>query len=114
MITDCDIYSPFGAGSPSYTDVVCTFVNDSVRGKVTTPYDTLSWTHYIEIDDADSAVILDGITRTEPLNNLNYNDGDEIRIPAGGPTRYVVVWVTQRRNEDGVVRRAYLMRHSVS
>jgi len=111
METTCDIYSPFGAGSPAFSNVPCQFVDDLFKGRGQSPINTVAWTHYIDV--AESVSILDGCTRTATLNTLNYFDGDEVRIPSGGSARYVVVWVSLCDAEGTTVKRVYLMRHSV-
>lgn len=111
MESTCDVYSPFGAGTPSATNVPCQFVEDLFKGRGTSPLNTVAWTHYIDV--AEGVSILDGCTRTGTLNTLNYFDGDEVRIPSGGSARYVVVWVTLCDSEGTIVKRVYLMRHSV-
>jgi hypothetical protein len=110
MQTTCDIYSPFGAAAPTATNVPCQFVSNLPEGRGITPTGTVLWTDYIDV--ATTVTIVDGCTRTATLNVLNYNDGDEVRIPTGGATRYVVVWVSLCDQEGTVVKRCYLMRHS--
>jgi len=110
MESTCDIYSPFGAAVPIATNVPCQFVQDLLNGRGTSPNNTVAWTHYIDV--AEPVVINDGCTRTASLNTLNYLDGDEVRIPTGGSTRYVVVWVTLCDSEGTIVKRCYLMRSS--
>jgi len=110
MTSTCDIYNPFGAAAPSFTNVPCQFVSDLVTGRGTSPLNTVAWTHYIDVDEA--VQIFDGCTRTASLDTLNYADGDEVRIPTGGTARYVVVWVSLCDDEGVVVKRCYLMRHS--
>ncbi len=105
-----DLYRPFGAGVPTFTNVPCSFVNDLRPGRGTSPNNTVAWTHYIDI--ATSVDVLDGCTRTAMVNTLNYFDGDEVRIPTGGSARYVVVWVTLCDSDSGVVKRVYLMRNN--
>jgi len=110
MESTCDIYSPFGSSSPIATNVPCQFVEDLAGGRGTAPVNTVSWTHWIDV--SEPVPILDGCTRTPSLDNINYFDGDEVRIPSGGATRYVVVWVTLCDTEGTVVKRAFLLRHS--
>ena len=111
LTTTCDIYSPFGAASPTLTNVPCRLVSDLTRGRGTSPNNTVAWTHYADVQDAVS--VLDGCTRTAPLNTLNYFDGDEVRIPTGGAARYVVVWVELRNTGTAnQFKRVYLLRHS--
>ena len=111
MEATCDIYSPFGAASPSAVNVPCQLVEDLLNGRGTSPNNTVAWTHYIDV--AEPVAIFDGCTRTATLNTIDYLDGDEVRIPTGGSTRYVVVWVTLCDTEGTIVKRAFLMRHAV-
>jgi len=111
LTTTCDIFKPFGAGSPSATAVPCRLVGDLYRGRGMSPPNTVAWTHFIDVQD--SVDIVDGCTRTIPLNTINYADGDEVRIPTGGTARYVVVWVeTRLLGTANAYKRVYLMRHS--
>ena len=111
LTTTCDIYRPFGAAFPTEEGVPCRLVADLYRGRGTSPLNTVAWTHYLDVQD--TVELLDGCNRTEPLNTLNYNDGDEVRVPTGGSARYVVVWVEVRNTGTAnQYKRAYLMRHS--
>jgi len=110
MEQTCDIYSPFGAATPSAVNVPCQLVEDLLNGRGTSPNNTVAWTHYIDV--AEAVTILDGCTRTVPLNTINYGDGDEVRIPTGGSAQFVVVWVALCDKEGTIVKRAYLMRHA--
>src|ERR1043166_9138944 len=108
--TTCDIHRPFGDGSPRFADIPCRLVPDLAAG--IRAGGVFSWTHYLDLPaDAD---IQDGCTRDEKSQDLTFNAGDEVRVPAGGSTRYVVVWVEQH-NRCGPTefRRAYLLRHEV-
>ena len=109
--TTCEIRRPFGAGSPTYTNVPCRLVADFARSR-TASGAVPEWTHYLEVNlDVD---ILDGCTRAAGAYGLTYADGDEVRVPSGGTTpRFVVVWV--ERVDAGTARefkRAYLVRHT--
>ena len=109
--TTCDIYRPFGAGSPLATAVPCRLVPTLERGRNSGLSGVLMFTHYIELDEA--ADIEDGCTRTATANAISYADGDEVRIPSGGSTKYVVVWVeTKQLGTAMAFKRAYLMRHT--
>jgi hypothetical protein len=111
LSTTCDIYSPFGAATPTATNVPCHLVADLARGRGTSPNNTVAWTHYVDVQD--TVTLLDGCTRTASLNTINYLDGDEVRIPTGGAARYVVVWVEKRNvGTANQFKRAYLMRHA--
>jgi hypothetical protein len=110
LLSTCDVYRPFGAGSPTLTNVPCRLVGDFPRGRIAAGA-IPEWTHYADLDaDAD---IRDGCTRTAGAYVPTYADGDELRIPSGGSTRYVVVWV--EKVDAGTPRefkRAYLLRHT--
>ena len=110
LITTCDIYRPFGAGSPTQSNVACRLVADFARGRLASG-GVPEWTHYLELDVGVD--IRDGCTRAAGASVLTYADGDEVRVPGGASTpRFVVVWVekidqaTQRE-----FKRAYLLRH---
>lgn len=108
MPLTCDIYRPFGAAAPIYTNVPCRLAADFVRGGRAA---SLRWTHVLYF--APGMDVRDGCTRSAGSNNLSYADGDEVRVAgSGGPVRFVVIWV-----DDGdpgtphAFRRAYVMRH---
>src|SRR5262245_13256237 len=108
--TTCDVYRPFGAGSPTTSNVSCRLVADFARGRLAAG-GVPEWTHHAEFDaDAD---IRDGCTRAAGASALTYADGDELRIPSGGSTRYVVVWVEKVDPATSrEFKRAYLLRHT--
>lgn len=107
--TTCDIYRPFGAGSPTTSSVPCKHVPDLARGRGSGLAGVLSWTHYIDVNDTID--IRDGCTRTLGANAINYADGDQVRIPSGSSTKYVVVWVEMKNlGTAQAFKRAYLMR----
>jgi hypothetical protein len=108
LTATCDIYRPFGAGSPTTTGVVCRLVTDMVNGR--SRYSGgLCWSHYIDL--SDMVDIRDGCSRTAGSNAAVYADGDEVRIPNGSGSRYVVVWVELiNRGTAGQFKRAYLLR----
>jgi len=108
MQSTYDSYRPFASGIPVVVNQPCQFVEDLFRGRGTSPNNTVAWTHYIDVAEADD--VIDGMTRTAMVNTLNYFDGDEVRIPSGGSTIYVVVWVTLCDSEGTTVKRVYLMR----
>ena len=46
---------------------------------------------------------------------MAYADGDEVRVPSGGSTRYVVVRVeVVNRGTPAQFQRAYMLRHAAS
>ena len=109
--TTCDVYRPFGDGSPTYRDVPCRLVPDFARGH-SPDGSSPAWTHYLVLDE--SADVRDGCTRALGAAQLTYGDGDEVRIPGGasGP-RFVVVWVeTVEAGTPRAYKRAYLLRDS--
>jgi len=111
LTTTCDIYRPFGAASPTTTGVACRLVADLPGGR--SRYSGgICWTHYIELND--TVDIHDGCSRTAGSNAVQYADGDEVRIPNGSGSRYVVVWVELiNRGTAGQFKRAYLMRDTM-
>jgi hypothetical protein len=107
--TTCDIYRPFGAGSPTATAVPCKLVGDLSRGRGSGLSSVLSWTHYIDVDDGLD--IRDGCIRSPGSDAVTYYEGDEIRIPTGATTKYVVVWVETRNfGTSRAYKRVYLLR----
>lgn len=108
--TTCDVYRPFGAGAPTYSNVPCRLLSDFARGR-TAAGTPAEWTHTLVLDP--SADVRDGCTRTAGASGIVYADGDEVRVPGGASTpRFVVVWV--EIVDPGTPRefkRAYLMRH---
>ena len=106
--TTCEHYSPFG-GSLVAAYVVCKVYEDVYGGRGQNPLNVVCWTHYIDVDSAET--IVDGISRTANLNTTNFADGDQINI-FGIP--YVVVWVTEMMVDSVIVKRCYLMRHTTS
>jgi len=114
LITTCDIYRPFGAGSPTTSGLACRLVADVARGRgFQSAANYLVWTHYLDLDS--SADIRDGCSRSAGSDSIAYADGDEVRVPSGGSTRYVVVWVEMvNRGSGQQFKRAYLLRHSAA
>lgn len=109
LTTTCDIYRPFGAGSPAATGVPCQLSADLAAGTL----GGLVWTHTLDL--ACGTDLRDGCTRTAGNDAINYADGDEVHIPSGGATRYVVVWVeVHSRGSALECLRAYLLRHAPS
>jgi hypothetical protein len=108
--TTCDVYRPFGAGSPTYTNVPCRLVGDFIRSR--TAGASPDWTHYLILDlDAD---VRDGCSRTAGSAAIVYADGDEVRLSDGsGTPRFAVVWVeTVDPGTPRAFKRAYLLRHA--
>ncbi|MSR53785.1 MAG: hypothetical protein EXS09_10915 [Gemmataceae bacterium] len=109
LIDLCDIYRPFGAGAPTYTNVVCKLVADLERGRID---GAIVWTHYLLLATSDD--IRDGCTRIAEGNAITYADGDEVRMTIGSSTpRFVVAWVeTVDAGTALEFKRAYLLRHT--
>jgi len=108
----CDIYRPFGAGSPTTTGVSCRLTPTLAAGSGKPTVTALAWTHTLDVQPGVD--IRDGCSRTAGANAINVADGDEVRVPAGA-TRYVVVWVeTVGRGSPMQFQRAYLMRHAAA
>jgi hypothetical protein len=110
VVTDMDIYRPFGDSTPLATAVDCQLFEALEAGQHNSANSGLMWSHYLTCDP--SVDVLDGCTRTASLNTLNYIDGDEVRIPSGGTARYVVVWVSLADGEAAEEKKVYLLRHS--
>src|SRR5439155_13885871 len=106
----CDIYRPFGAGTPTHSAIACRLVADFARGRLASG-GVPEWTHYIELDV--SADVVDGCTRAAGAYTPTYADGDEVRIAVGGATRrFAVVWVEViDAGTSREFKRAYLLRH---
>jgi hypothetical protein len=113
-----DLYRPFGAGAPTQTGLRGRLYSDPAlrrgvpEGHVTAK---LVWSHVLEVDD--ELDLRDDCTRTAGSNAVTYADGDELRIPDGAGTRYVVVWVERVMSPPGchpACKRAYLLRHAAA
>src|SRR5262245_38591044 len=112
LTTTCDIYRPFGAGSPTTTGVACRLVPDLSRGRAGVA-GMIAWTHYIDLDE--TVDIRDACTRVGGADGVNYFDGDEVRIPNASGSRYVVVWVEViNRGTARQFKRAYLVRDTAA
>lgn len=111
--TTMDIYRPFG-GAVAQQDVRIRVVDTQPEGRRRTETVVqLQWTHVVECDH--SVDVRDGCTRVAGSNNVTYADGDEVRIPDGSGTRFVVVWVTSvNRGTELAFKRVYLMRDDPS
>jgi hypothetical protein len=106
--TTCDIYRPFGDAAPTTSNVPCRLTGDFARGRWAAVGP--GWTHYLEL--AAGVDVRDGCTRTAGSPDPTYADGDELRVPSGGGTRFVVVWVeTVDAGTPREFKRAYLTRH---
>src|SRR5437763_16090318 len=108
LTTTCDIYRPFGAGSPLTTGVPC---------RLTPALETVEAPARSHTLDLQPGVdVRDGCTRTAGTAAIDFADGDEVRVPGGaGTTRYVVVWVeTAGRGPPMQYQRAYLLRHETA
>jgi hypothetical protein len=113
LTTTCDLYRPFGAASATTTGVACRLVPDLRRGRGQGTGSILVWTHYIDLDE--TVDIRDGCTRIPGADSLQYADGDEVRIPNGSGSRYVVVWVElMNRGTTRQYKRAYLVRDAAA
>lgn len=117
MPLKCDIYRPFGAGAPTYTDVDCNLVPALFGGEDPSAAPTqLQWDHWIDVPS--NTDIRDGLSRSIGNNNWNYADGDKVRVKnlVGNPAIYfVVVFVNVRWfGTSTEYKRAYLLRDSVT
>jgi hypothetical protein len=103
----CDIYRPFGAGSPTTTSVPCRLT--PVVREAGSP----EWTHTLDVQPGVD--VRDGCTRAAGSAAMTYADGDEVRVPSGGTTRYVVVRVeVVHRGTPLQYQRVYLLRDAPS
>ena len=114
LTTTCDVYRPFGAGSPTTSGIPCrlTPALAALTGKLV--IGQLGWTHTLDVQSGVD--IRDGITRSAGSATIDFADGDEVRVPGGaGTTRYVVVWVeTVGLGTPIQHQRAYLLRHEAA
>ena len=110
LTTTCDIYRPFGAASPTHSAVQCRLSPAPMAG---VKPDGLAWSH--TLDFQPGVDVRDASTRTAGTAAINYAEGDEVRVPSGGSTRYVVVWVeVVARDTPLQFLRAYILRHEAS
>lgn len=110
LTTTCDIHRPFGAATAAQTGVACRL--SPITGSRIGP-DGTTWTHTLDLQPGTD--LRDGSTRTPSVASVVYGEGDEVRVPSGGSTRYVVVWVdVVARGTPGQFLRAYLLRHAAS
>ena len=108
LTTTCDIYRPFGAASPTTSNVPC-----RLTPRVAEAGSAPEWTHILDVQPGVD--VRDGCTRTAGSSSMTYGDGDEVRVPSGGSTRYVVVRVdVVNRGTPAQFQRAYLLRHAAS
>jgi hypothetical protein len=102
--TTCDVYRPFGDATPLATGIACRLVPHlRTTGSP-------MWTHYVDLPDGTD--VRDGCSRRTGSTDIDFADGDEVRV---GATRYAVVWV--ERHNVGCPKpylRAYLARHEAS
>lgn len=110
LTTTCDVYRPFGAGSPTSAGVPCRLVPDYARSRAAAQ--SPIWTHYLIVNPG--AGIQDAVARPVGSNSLTYADGDEVRVPSGASSpRFVVVWVeTVETGSPQEYQRVYLLRHT--
>ena len=110
LTTTCDVYRPFGAGSPTLSSVPCRLSPAPMAGVKPAG---LTWSHTLDLQPGVD--IRDASTRSAGAAVINYAEGDEVRVPSGGSTRYVVVWVeVVARGTPQQFLRAYLLRHEAS
>jgi len=108
LTTTCDIYRPFGAGSPTTSNVPCRLTPRAAEA-----VSESDCTHTLDVQPGVD--IRDGCTRSAGSSAMTYADGDEVRVPSGGSTRYVVVRVdVVNRGAPAQFQRAYLLRHAAS
>jgi hypothetical protein len=112
--TTCDIYRPFGAGSPTTTGIPCRLTPALAALTTKLVIGEIGWTHTLDVQPGVD--IRDGCSRVVGSDEIYFADGDEVRVPGGsGTTRYVVVWVeTVGRGTPMQYQRAYLVRHEAA
>jgi hypothetical protein len=110
LTTTCDVYRPFGAASPTLTNVPCHLAAVFGEGQPRSA-NALWWTHYLLVDAGVD--VRDGCARSAGADAVTYADGDQVVVPAGADhTSYVVVWVeVVARGQAGEYKRVYLLRH---
>lgn len=109
ITTTYDLYRPFGAGIPTYTNQPCIIYNDFPCGCAGPTTKQLAWSHYMDVPV--TADVQDGVTRGGASTSFLYNDGDEIR-PSGGPCKLCVVFVTEYYDDTAAakMKRVYMIR----
>ena len=112
LTTNCDVYRPFGAASPTAAGIACRLTPGLTDGGLVTT--APAWTHTLDVQPGVD--VRDGCTRIAGSAAIDFADGDEVRVPGGaGTTRYVIVWVeTVGRGTSMQYQRAYLLRHEAA
>ena len=111
LTTTCEIRRPFGSGSVLTANISCRVSGEWARGQAAAKDAGTRWTHRMDVNP--SVDIRDHVDRNTGENLLVWADGDEVRIPSGGSTRFVVAWVEEV--DTGTPEehlRVYLLRHS--
>ncbi len=110
LTTTCDIYRPFGAASPTASGVPCRI--SPITGDRSGP-DGTTWSHTLDVQPGVD--LRDSSGRAAGSAAIVFAEGDEVRVPGSGATRYVVVWVeVVARGTPLQFQRAYLLRHEPS
>jgi hypothetical protein len=110
LTTTCDIHRPFGAAVPTAAGVPCRLspISEGRSGP-----DGTTCSHTLELQPGVD--VRDGSSRAAGSAAIVFAEGDEVRVPSGGATRYVVVWVeVVARGTPLQFQRAYLLRHAPS
>jgi hypothetical protein len=108
--TTCDIYRPFDSGTLIASAIPCRL---TPAYRAAEKVNDLAWTHTLDIQPGVD--LRDGVSRIVATVQLSYADGDEVRVPSGGTTRFVVVWIeTVGRGTALQYQRAYLLRHEAA
>lgn len=111
VVTNLDVYRPFGAAAAFATGQPCVFYADLPQGRgAYSGGNYFTWTDYVDV--SSSLDVRDGCNRAAGLDVIVYGDGDEVRVPSGtAVTRYVVVRVTNMRDSAGnYFKRVFLLR----
>jgi len=110
-----DIYRPFGAAVPTYTNVDARVVPAFIKGRgatATTNY--LACTHWVDFPIGTD--VRDGCSRGAGIVIESYSDGDELHASLNGKTFVLVtVWVEVRyANTPAAFKRAWCVRDHVN
>ena len=109
--TTCEILRPFG-GSTQAEDVRCQLRAIRETDKLPIHLQDAKPTHILAVGpDVD---VQDNATRGLGSTSITLTDGDEIRVPSGGTTSYVAIFVDRVARGTAFEHKVvYLIRHTV-
>jgi hypothetical protein len=111
--TTCEIRRPFG-GDRVALNVPCSLKPRLAGQRIGGDPPPLFYTHVLTLDpDAD---VRDGCSRAPGSPRIDFDMGDEVRVPSGDDygAKYAVVWVeVENRGLAVAVKRVYLTRDEV-